>query len=118
MGVNGYVITTRAEGTVLTGFGSSSDIFNFDHQNHVTHTAANFINSWEDTLAHMRATTDPLPLGGISLPTALNDELQRLRFQIALIKQRMAGATTPPFWYTATTEFSNAVSFPPTAISR
>jgi hypothetical protein len=115
MGVNGYVITTRAEGTVLTGFGSTSDIFNADHENHVTHTAADFLNSWEATLAQMQATVAPITGGTLSLPAALKDDILRLRYQIALIKAKISGATTPPFWYTATADFSNGVSFSPTA---
>lgn len=112
-----YTITTRADGTVLTGFGSTSDIFNADHENHVTHTAAAFLNSWEATLAQMRLTHAPTNTSGsvLSLPASLGDEIERLRYQIARIKQKMAGAATPPFWYTAAAEFTNAVQLHPTA---
>lgn len=110
-----YAITTRAAGTVLTGFNSVSNIFNVDHLNHVTHTEPTSINAWEDTLAHMQATTAPAPAGVVSLPVALSDELQRLRFVIAEIKQKIAGAATPPFWYQATAGFTNAVMLVPTA---
>lgn len=110
-----YTITTRADGTVLTGFGSVSDIFNFDHENHVIHTAAEFLNSWEATLLQMQATTAPLNGTTLDLPASLGDEIERIRYQIALIKAKISGATTPPFWYTAAADFSNGVSFAPTA---
>lgn len=110
-----YTITTRAEGTVLTGFGSLSNIFNVDHLNHVTHTAAAFLNSWEDTLAHMQLTAAPTSGVTLSLPTALKDEIERLRFEIAKIKQTLAGAATPPFWYTAAADFTNFISLSPAA---
>ena len=119
MGVNGYVITTRAEGTVLTGFGcTTEDIFNGDHENHVIHTAADFLNSWEATLSQMQATHAPVTnFAGtaLSLPASLGDENERIRYQLARIKQKMAGAATPPFWYTAVDSFSAGVTFPPTA---
>ncbi len=112
-----YSITTRAEGTVLTGFGSSSDIFNADHENHVEHTAAEFLNSWEATLLQMQATTSPVTgAGALVLPASLGDEIERIRFQIARIKQQMSGASgAPPFWYTAAADFSNGVQLAPTA---
>lgn len=111
-----YSITTRADGTVLTGFGcTTEDIFNGDHLNHVTHTAAEFLNSFEDTLANMKLTTAPFVNGAVSLPAGLSDELQRIRYVIAEIKQKIAGAATPPFWYTATGDFSDAVQLSPTA---
>jgi len=112
-----YSITTRAEGTVLTGFGATTeDIFNGDHENHVTHTAAEFLNSWEEDLAQMQLTASPLAAGGaFDLPASLSDEIERLRYQIALVKQKISGAATAPFWYDATADFSDGVAFPPTA---
>ena len=109
------LIATRQDGTVLTGFGSTSDIFNVDHVNHVTHTCAEFLNSWEEDLAQMQLTHTPLVAGVVSLPASLGDEIERMRYQIALIKQKIAGAATPPFWYTATAEFTSAVQLAPTA---
>lgn len=114
-----YTITTRAEGTVLTGFGATTeDIFNGDHENHVTHTAAEFFNSWEEDVAQMQQTTAPTTNAAgtaLSLPTVLKDEHERLRYQIALIKQKISGAATPPFWYTPTSAFTDGVQLSPTA---
>lgn len=94
-----YTITTRSAGTVLTGAGSTSNIFNADHQNHVTHTAAPFLNSWEDTVAHMNLETNPLPNGVISLPAALSNEFERLRFVLTGLKSAISGGSIP-HWYT------------------
>jgi hypothetical protein len=110
-----YSHTTRADGIVLTGGGSSSDIFNTDHQNHVTHTEPSSIDSWEDTQAHMDRETDPFPSGVLSVPSSMADELERLRYALSTIKAYMSSGTRPAHWYTAVTSFSNFVSFPPTA---
>lgn len=111
-----YSITTRADGTVLTGFGATTeDVFNGDHENHVIHTAAEFLNSWEATLSQMRATSAPVVNGELSLPLSLGDELERIRYVVAEIKQKIAGAALPPFWYTATGDFSSAVNLSPSA---
>lgn len=62
----------------------------------------------------MQATINPQP-GNVSLPASMADELERIRFSLALIEQKISGAATPPFWYTAAADFSGIVSFSPTA---
>jgi hypothetical protein len=76
-----YSIISRADGTVLTGqFDSNSNIFNVDHQNHVNHTEPMSINSFEADVAQMNVEVNPVPAGVVSLPSALADEIARLRF--------------------------------------
>jgi hypothetical protein len=110
-----YVITTRADGIVLTGAGSVSNIFNVDHVNHVTHTEPTSINSYEATIAQMNVEVDPSPSTGVSLPAAFSDELARLRFALSTLKRFIASGTMPPHWYTATGTFTAFVSPPPVA---
>lgn len=110
-----YTITTRAEGIVLTGAGSTSNIFNNDHVNHVTHTAAPFLNSWEATVAQMNLETNPANAdGSASLPASLSDEIERLRYVLAQIKG-FIGSGTHPHWYEKTGNFAAFVSFPTVA---
>lgn len=110
-----YTITTRADGTVLTGFGSTSNIFNVDHENHVTHTEPESINSWEENVAQMNLTTDPAPAGVVSLAASMADELERLRFTLAAIKAAISAGTAPAQWYTATADGSFFPVLPTTA---
>lgn len=110
-----YSITTRADGIVLTGFGSVSDIFNADHENHVTHTEPMSINSWEADVTQMNLTTDPAPAGVVSLATSLGDELERLRFVLAAIKQAISAGTAPAQWYTPTSDGSFFAILPTTS---
>lgn len=110
-----YSHTTRAAGTVLTGFGSTSDIFNTDHLNHVTHTAAPFLNSWEPDVATMNRETAPAISGVPSLSSSLSDEIERVRFVLSQIKGFISNGTPATHWYTATGDFSAFVSFPPVA---
>ena len=111
-----YSITTRASGVVLTGLGSSSNIFNVDHQNHVTHTAAPFLNSWEADVTQMNIETAPANADGtVSLPASLSDELERIRFVLSQIKALMSSGTPPAHWYTALSGFSDFTSFPAVA---
>lgn len=110
-----YTHTTRASGTVLTGLGSTSDIFNTDHLNHVTHTAAPFLNSWEATVAQMNLETNPAPNGIPSPAASLSDELERLRFVMSQIKGFIGSGTPGTHWYTATANFTAFVSFPAVA---
>jgi hypothetical protein len=104
-----YTITTRANGTVLT-----ADIFNADHQNHVTHTEPMSINSFEATVAQMQIEDDPAPLGVPSLPTSLSGELSRLRFELTQIKTFLNAGVAVPHWYTSIAGVFFA-SLPPTA---
>lgn len=110
-----YTLTTRAAGTVLTGLGSSSDIFNVDHQNHVTHTAAAFLNSWEESLTQMNLEANPAPGNVVSLPSALSDEFERIRFVLSDMKAAISAGTPPDHWYTETDTFADFISFPTTA---
>jgi hypothetical protein len=103
------LVATRADGTVLTGGGSVSDIFNVDHQNHVTHTAAPFINSFEDDVAQMNLETDPAPLGAVSLSAALSDEIKRLRFAMHQVKRNINASVAPAHWYTPVTAGNSLV---------
>lgn len=109
-----YTIITRAAGTVLTGFGSTSDIYNVDHVNHVTHTAADFLNSFEATLADMQATTNPYTTAP-SLPASLADEFERIRYVIADIMQKLTGVTTAPYWYDAIDDLGASITLPSAA---
>lgn len=110
-----YSIITRAPNIVLTGFGSTSDVFNTDHENHVTNTNPDSINSWEEDVAQMNLTTDPAPSGTVSLAAALSGDLERLRFALASIKQALSGGTPPTQWYTPTASGSFAPVLPTTA---
>jgi hypothetical protein len=110
-----YTIITRADGIVLTGTApGSSDIWNVDHQNHVTHTEPSSINSFEATTTQMNIEIDPSPLGVPSLPAAFSDELARLRFVLTTLKKLISGGTAP-HWYSAIGTFSSAFALPPTA---
>lgn len=113
-----YTIITRATGTVLTGFGSTSDIYNFDHENHVLHTEPESINSAEATLTDMQAAVDPGPGGVVSLPDSMTAEVRRIRFALAQVKQALTAAVTPPQWYTPIAGTSAGVFLPPTAVRR
>jgi hypothetical protein len=114
-----YTITTRADGTVLT-----ATIFNADHQNHVTHTAAgspnDSINSDETAtstttaLQQMQIETNPNPAGNPSLAASLAGEFERLRSMLTTLKKFIAGSA-PSNWYVALSSFSSGVHFPAAA---
>lgn len=109
-----YTITTRADGTVVTGSGSTSDIWDVDHINHVTHTEPASINSHEQSLSQMQLETNPAPLGVVSLPASLAAELERLRFALKTCKRIIAGSA-PAHWYTAMASFSSELALAATA---
>jgi hypothetical protein len=119
-----YAHHTRGTGTVLTGDWSGAvtgtsteDVFNGDHQNHVVHTDPTFINSFEDTQPHMDIETNPMPgtPPAFSLPAALSDELERIRFVLKAIKTVIQSGTVPAHWYIPTLTNASVVTFPPTA---
>jgi hypothetical protein len=103
-----YSITTRATGTTLT-----ADIFNSDHQNHVTHTEPESINSYEPDVTTMGLQTNPfLSDGSVSLPASTADELRRIRYVLTKLKGAINAGTDPAFWYVPVSGASAFISFP------
>jgi hypothetical protein len=113
-----YTITTRADGTVLTGFGASAGIFNDDHVNHVTHTEPMSINSHEQTQAQMDLEADPVPGGIPSLAKSCGEELERIRFVVSQMKTALQSGVPPAHWYVPLTGVSGFPAFPPVACRR
>ena len=87
MGSGLYSHTTRSSGTVLT-----ASIYNSDHQNHITNHNTEQMDDYSASVAEMRTQTDPGESGTESQATNLAEELERLRYTIAELKN-----TT--YWY-------------------
>lgn len=96
-----YSHTTRTTGTILT-----ATIYNSDHQNHIDNGIPVQLDDYSTNVTQMQLTTDPGEVGAESLAGNLAGELERLRFAIAEIKNRINGGVTPNWYATA----SGAVS--------
>src|SRR6266436_6282563 len=89
-----YIFQTRSPGTLVT-----ADLYNTAHLTHVTNDIAAKAGAHSDTIAQMRATTDPF-LAGVATPVAsLAAELEQIRFVINDIKTTLNGGTPPTYWY-------------------
>lgn len=108
-----FSVTTRADGIVLT-----ANIWNTDHNTIVTHTEPTSENSFETTLAQMQLQSNPAPGGVVTLPAALSNELQQLRYTLALLKSLISSGTFPAFWYTTVASYSGSIGLPMIAIRR
>ena len=85
-----YTHTTRATGTTLT-----ADIYNTDHQNHITNADAANLGGHSANATQMQATADPGEVSSESLASSIADELERLRFAIKEMRNTSQ-------WYTST----------------
>ncbi len=77
---------------VIPGQLITSSGWNGEFQNIYTNGNTQGIGAYSDTDVQMQTSTDPFPGGVTSRPSALNGELERIRFQIAL-----HGGVT--YWY-------------------
>ena len=75
-----YSHTTRAAGLTLT-----ANIYNGDHQNHINNQVPAQMDDYSVSVAEMKTTTDPFSGGTESQSTTLAGELERLRYQLALL---------------------------------
>ena len=75
-----YSHTTRASGLTLT-----ANIYNNDHQNHISNHITTQMDDYSASVNEMRTTTDPYPSNSESQPTHLAGELERIRFQLDAI---------------------------------
>lgn len=91
-----YTHTTRATGTILT-----ATIYNADHQNHIDNGIPAQLDDYSVNVAQMQLVTDPGEVGTESLAGNLAGELERLRFAVAEIKNRLNGGVTPQWYATA-----------------
>ena len=82
-----YTVPTRQPGELIT-----SDIYNSDHQLHVTNNTPPGVDDYSSNIVQMQAQVDPGDVGSENLAVSLAGEIERLRFTIA----RLAGTT---FWY-------------------
>lgn len=89
-----YTVPTRAPGTIITAL-----IYNGDHQLHVNGRTATLVGSYSATAGQMQLQTNPLPGGIESLPGSMAAELERMRFEIGLLKQYINGNIAPTHWY-------------------
>lgn len=87
-----YSHTTRANGLTLT-----AAIYNADHENHITNAVPAMHDDYSTNAAEMQTTTDPGEVGSESLATTLAGELERLRYAILDIKQKLDGSIAQ--WY-------------------
>lgn len=87
-----YAHTTRANGTTLT-----AAIYNADHENHITNEIPTMMDDYSANAAEMQTTSDPGEVGSESLATTLAGELERLRFAILEVKQKIDGTVAQ--WY-------------------
>ncbi len=82
-----YTHTTRTDGTTLT-----ANIYNADHENHISNADASNLGGYSDTTTAMKATTDPGEVGTESRATSVAGEFERVRFVFKEMKNT-------PEWY-------------------
>src|SRR2546427_813404 len=99
MSTGRYAFTTRSPGTIVT-----ADIYNSTHQTHLINDICAKAGGHSDTVAQMRATTDPFPAGAATPVASVASELEQLRFVIADIKTTLNGGVAPAFWYSPITQ--------------
>lgn len=87
-----YSHTTRAAGTLLT-----ASIYNADHQNHINNGVPAQLDDYSTSVAEMQTTSDPGEVGTENQATNLAGEIERLRFAILELKQKLDDSITQ--WY-------------------
>lgn len=87
MGSGLYSHTTRASGLTLT-----ANIYNADHENHITNHNTTQIDDYSTSVAQMKTNTDPYPSDSESQATSLAGEIERIRYQL----DQLVGGTQ---WY-------------------
>ena len=76
-----YSHVTRAAGLTLT-----ANIYNTDHNNHVTNQELQQTDDYSSSVAQMQTATDPGEVGTESQATSAAAEIERLRFVIQDLK--------------------------------
>jgi len=84
-----YVHTTRAAGTVLT-----AAFYNNDHNHHIDNRNPSMMGGYSDAVPTMQAAVDPGGLGTEDIPANLSEELERLRFVVKRVINKIQ-------WYLA-----------------
>jgi len=84
-----YAHTTKAAGTVLAGGAGGN--YNTDHSNHVTNQTPQQTEDYSTDSTQARVKTDGYASGSDVLATDLSGELERLRYEIAVIKDYLNG---------------------------
>lgn len=92
-----YSHTTRTTGTILT-----AAIYNSDHQNHIDNGVPAQLDDYSVNVGQMQTATDPGEVGTESQATTLAGELERLRFAIKEIKDRLNGSAVAQWYVTPT----------------
>ncbi len=87
-----YSHTTRAAGTILT-----ANIYNSDHQNHITNHTPQQMDDYSSSVAESQIATDPGEVGSENLATSLSGELARIRFALKEISGGTQWYSSPPF---------------------
>ena len=91
-----YSHTTRAAGLTLT-----ANIYNTDHNNHVTNQELQQTDDYSSSVAQMQATTDPGEVGTESQATSAAEEIEQLRFTIEEFKSVFDSSVAQ--WYETVT---------------
>jgi hypothetical protein len=76
-----YSHTTRVSGITLT-----AAIYNADHQNHIDNHVPLQMDDYSTDNTQMQIQADPYPLSVTSRPTTIAGELERIRFQLAVLQ--------------------------------
>lgn len=98
-----YSHTTRTTGTILT-----ATIYNSDHQNHIDNGVPAQLDDYSVSVSQMQTNTDPGEVGTESQATSLAGEIERLRFAIKELKDRVNGAAVAQWYVTATGDLAVA----------
>lgn len=107
-----YTHTTRANGTVLT-----AAIYNADHQNHIDNGIPTALDDYSISVLQMQTTIDPGESGSESLATSLAGEIERIRFAIKELKNKLTSTGAAAQWYSSPDVGMSGVTFTIPALS-
>ncbi len=86
-----YTHITRATGLTLT-----ASIYNADHNNHITNHIMTKMDDYSTNIAQMQTTTAPYPGDVESLATTAAGEIERIRYILLQLSQRIVWYDDPP----------------------
>jgi hypothetical protein len=94
MAAGSYILRkTYVDGDIL----AASDYI-ADHQQHIDNQDPQHTDDYSLNIAQMRTYTDPGDVGSESLATTLAGEIERLRYAVKHIKEKLSGSTITQ-WY-------------------
>ncbi len=83
--------------TPTSGSTIEADHINSSNNSHINNNIPESIDDFSTNASEMGSTADPYPASSESLATTLDDELERLRYQLETITNRFDSSTTE--WY-------------------